>query len=500
MSIRGIQLGVDEYAICDGKDVRIVPSCISFSRLGMMKIGEKAADDLRKERGRALKYGCVDKNVYDDFIGTLGSETVFNNPNLGKSFSSEELLSLFITSLGIPNDESKSESDNDIIVMAFPVSFDSQQLTALNKVVQAGPCKKPILIASPLAAAVACNFKEVQCPADWIVLDFNSAQVDVTLVHVSEGVAEIVDKSSNPDIGGNRMLRRIISEVFVPNLVDHYELGTYLNNSDKYDILVNAMMYYAEKTHKILCDSDSIELLSEEEEFGNDEVGVPIDLDLVIGKKCLETIERPFYAKAIGMVQEILDRNGIKSVEKLILAGRFSGSGLLQEMVGEKISASEVCGNDPQSVISRGAAIWGAIKENEATDTTIIAWKKLMSELKSEIRNLATADKETGNLHNEEIKEIADQFDKLSLNASFKEATRLLERVKALYTEVAYDYKLMSYLLYQKVHFNEADWINILKARFYLDEGMNVIKQKESSRAKLWKLCNEIYRMRADTK
>ena len=245
MNILGIELGVADSAIFDEKDVRIVPSCIAFSRLGMVKTGEMAVDDLRKERARALKYGSVDKNVFDDFIGTLGSDAVHNCPNLGKRFLSEDLLSLFMANLMVPQDESKSKSD-DIVVLTFPVSFEAPQLSALNNVVQAGHIEKPILLASPLAAAVACDLKDVKRPADWIVFDFNSAQIEVSVVHVDEGVAEIVDKSSNPDLGGNLMLRQLVCEIIVPYLAGNYELGTYLNDSDKYDILVNAMMYYAE--------------------------------------------------------------------------------------------------------------------------------------------------------------------------------------------------------------------------------------------------------------
>ena len=499
MNILGIELGVADSAIFDEKDVRIVPSCIAFSRLGMVKTGEMAVDDLRKERARALKYGSVDKNVFDDFIGTLGSDAVHNCPNLGKRFLSEDLLSLFMANLMVPQDESKSKSD-DIVVLTFPVSFEAPQLSALNNVVQAGHIEKPILLASPLAAAVACDLKDVKRPADWIVFDFNSAQIEVSVVHVDEGVAEIVDKSSNPDLGGNLMLRQLVCEIIVPYLVGNYELGTYLNDSDKYDILVNAMMYYAEKAHNNLCVSNSFELLSEEDEFGNDELGVPIDLDLVIGKESLEAIERPFYANAIGMVQEILDRNGIKSVDKLILAGRFSKSRLLQEMVIERISVSEICGDDPLSVISRGAAIYGAIKKSEAADADLVAWKKLLADLKAEIRNLDTADKETGEIHHDEIAEIADKYKKLISNASFKEANELFERVNTLYSEITFDLKLISYLLYQKVHFNELNWIDISMAWECLDDGLKEIQRKNPSREKLWKICNDLSGMRVTAK
>lgn len=83
----GIDLGTTNSAICkmeNGEPVikktdtlkDTLPSCISFTRRQVTKVGDGAYNDLRQDKARATKQWSNDKeNVFLEFKRTMGLDT-----------------------------------------------------------------------------------------------------------------------------------------------------------------------------------------------------------------------------------------------------------------------------------------------------------------------------------------------------------------------------------------------------------------------------------------
>ena len=101
----GIDLGTTNSAICKMENGEptikksdtlkdTLPSCISFTRRQVTKVGDGAYNDLRQDKARATKQWSSDKeNVFLEFKRTMGLDTKYVSSNMGRSYSSEELSS-----------------------------------------------------------------------------------------------------------------------------------------------------------------------------------------------------------------------------------------------------------------------------------------------------------------------------------------------------------------------------------------------------------------------
>lgn len=94
----GIDLGTTNSAICKmengdpcirkadtSKD--ILPSCISFSKKKVIRVGDTAYNELRQDKSKATKkWSKLDENVFIEFKRTMGLNTPYESSNMGCFF------------------------------------------------------------------------------------------------------------------------------------------------------------------------------------------------------------------------------------------------------------------------------------------------------------------------------------------------------------------------------------------------------------------------------
>ena len=134
----GIDLGTTNSAICKMENGEptikktdtlkdTLPSCISFTKKKIPRIGDTAYNDLRQDRARATKTWSNDKqNVFIEFKRTMGLDTQYASSNMERSFSSEELSSEVLKTL-------KSfigEDAIDACVITIPAKFKAPEIAA----------------------------------------------------------------------------------------------------------------------------------------------------------------------------------------------------------------------------------------------------------------------------------------------------------------------------------------------------------------------------------
>ena len=107
----GIDLGTTNSAICkmeNGEPIikktdtlkDTLPSCISFTRRQVTKVGDSAYNDLRQDKARATKNWSNDqRNVFLEFKRTMGLDIKYDSSNMGRSFLSEDLSSEILKTL-----------------------------------------------------------------------------------------------------------------------------------------------------------------------------------------------------------------------------------------------------------------------------------------------------------------------------------------------------------------------------------------------------------------
>ena len=127
----GIDLGTTNSAICKMENGEptikktdtlkdTLPSCVSFTKKKVIKVGDSAYNDLRQDKSRASKkMSKMSENVFLEFKRTMGLDTQYESKNMERSFSSEELSAEVLKAL-------KSFVSDDSInacVITIPAKF-----------------------------------------------------------------------------------------------------------------------------------------------------------------------------------------------------------------------------------------------------------------------------------------------------------------------------------------------------------------------------------------
>lgn len=375
----GIDLGTTNSAICrmengepriikadDQKD--IMPSCVSFRKRkdsSFIKVGQTAYNDLRQDRSRATKNWTYEKNVFIEFKRTMGLDTRYYSPNMGKEFTSEDLSAEVLKTL-------KSFVNDDNImscVITIPAKFTPDQIAATKRAANMAGITHCELLQEPIAAAMAYGLTSESKNGHWIVFDFGGGTFDAAVLNVEDGIIQVTDTEGDNYLGGKNLDYAIVDDIFIPYLDNEFSIDTILDDDNNRSLLRNALKYYAEVAKNELSFKDETEVLSQINEYGEDDDGVEIELDMKISRQDLVEVFTPIFQKAVDITKDLIKRNNLEGrLDKLILVGGPTFSPILRNMLREQVTDNIDTSIDPMTAVAKGAALYASGIESEVTD------------------------------------------------------------------------------------------------------------------------------------
>ena len=299
----GIDLGTTNSAICkmeNGEPVikktdtlkDTLPSCISFTRKQVIKVGDGAYNDLRQDKARATKHWSNDKeNVFLEFKRTMGLDTKYASSNMGCSFSSEDLSAEVLKTL------KSFVSDDNITscVITIPAKFTPDQIAATKRAATLAGIEHCELLQEPIAASMAYGLSTDKKNGHWVVFDFGGGTFDAAVLKVEDGIMQVTDTEGDNYLGGKNLDYAIVDEIIIPYIQDNYVIEEILADDSKKQILRDAMKFYAEQAKNQLSFKDKCDIMSQLDEFGEDDEGSPIELDMVITSAQIERVVAPIF-------------------------------------------------------------------------------------------------------------------------------------------------------------------------------------------------------------
>lgn len=373
----GIDLGTTSSAICkmeNGEPVikktdtlkDTLPSCISFTKKKLSRIGDTAYNDLRQDRARATKTWTNDKqNVFIEFKRTMGLDTKYSSSNMERDYSSEELSAEVLKTL-------KSFIGDDTVdasVITIPAKFKAPEIAATMRAAKLAGIEHCSLLQEPIAASMAYGLTTDNKNGYWLVFDFGGGTFDAAMLQVEDGIMQVKDTEGDNYLGGKNLDYAIVDEIIIPYLQENYAIESIMSDTAKREILRDAVKYYAEQAKNQLSFKPSIDIMSQLDEFGEDDEGEPLELDMVITQEQLADVVSPIFQKAVDIVKGLLERNNLKDVNSLILVGGPTYSPVLRQMLREQITHNVDTSIDPMTAVARGAALYATTQEFE-TDIT----------------------------------------------------------------------------------------------------------------------------------
>jgi len=368
----GIDLGTTNSAIArmeNGNPVTknrgqagtdITPSCISFNKKQVTLVGQPAINGLNLDNTRALKTFEVGKtNTYIEFKRTMGTTHKYESTNMEREYSSEELSAEVLRELKtLIKDENISS-----IVITVPAKFLNPQKEATIQAAKLAGFKHIELLQEPVAAATAYGLTAKEKDCYWLVFDFGGGTFDAAIVKSEEGILSVKDTEGDNWLGGKNLDEAIADQIIIPYLRDNYAIEDVLENTNKHEILRNAVKRLAEEAKVQMSFKDTHNILTELGDLPfKDENGEEPEIDITVTQQDIENVLAPLFQKAIDITKDLLKRNNLKGSDlgALILVGGPTYSPILRRMLKEQITEKVDTSVDPMTVVAKGAALFAS--------------------------------------------------------------------------------------------------------------------------------------------
>lgn len=371
----GIDLGTTNSAICkmeNGEPIikktdtlkDTLPSSVSLTKKKIVKVGDSAYNDLRQDRSKATKTWTKDtSNVYIEFKRTMGLDTRYTSSNMGRDYSSEELSAEVLKTLK----SFVSDDDINAAVITIPAKFDATQVAATKRAATMAGIEYCELLQEPIAASMAYGMSSDKKDGYWMVFDFGGGTFDAALLKVEDGIMKVTDTEGDNYLGGKNLDYAIVDSIIIPYLKQNYTIDGILADEKKREILRDAVKYYAEQAKNQLSFKPQCDIMSQLDEFGVDDEGEDIELDMVVTQEEVAKAVAPIFQKAIDKCKDLLKRNNLtgSKLDSLILVGGPTYSPVLRQMLKEQVTPNVDTSIDPMTAVAKGAALFAATQSIE---------------------------------------------------------------------------------------------------------------------------------------
>jgi molecular chaperone DnaK len=367
----GIDLGTTNSAIArmdagealiiksDDNQMDTTPSCVSFNKKKTMFVGQNAKNAIEGEASSAFRARRqAPSNGYQEFKRTMGTDHNYESVYMERSYTSEDLSAEVLKKLrGYIRDEEVGS-----VVITVPAMFKQNQIDATQRAAELAGFKYCELLQEPIAASIAYGIKASSNSGHWLVFDFGGGTFDAALMHVDDGIMKVVDTEGDNHLGGKNIDSAIVDQLFVPEIAKQCEIDGILDDELSKKLLQDALKRYAEQAKIALSSKSSWDHFLED--FGSDDEGEEMQVDLTISLEQYEKVCGPLFQKAIDICTHLLERNKLTGNElsSIVLVGGPTFSQTLRRMLKEQISSRIDTTVDPMTAVAKGAALFASTK------------------------------------------------------------------------------------------------------------------------------------------
>ena len=333
-----------------------LPSCVAFSKKKTTSVGDRAFNQLQRDKLIALKKGkSGDSNTFVEFKRLMGTDKKSHSSFMEADYLSEDLSAEVLKKLKSFTQEDSFKS----VVITIPAMFNDNQKAATKKAAELAGFSQVELLQEPIAAAMAFGMDEKTKDGQIIIFDFGGGTFDVCLVNIEEGIMQVKDTGGDNWLGGKNLDQAIVDEIMIPYLKENYAIETYLNDEGKSSLLKDALKVEAEKIKINLSFSSSYDVVSDIGDYPEDDNGEEIEFDFTVTNEKLKSVLAPIFQKAVDITTELLAKNNLNgnTIADLILVGGPTFSPILRELLKDQICTPNTK-VDPMTVVARGAAIY----------------------------------------------------------------------------------------------------------------------------------------------
>lgn len=184
----------------NGEGLRTTPSVVAFDKDGKILVGGPAQ----------RKIGISNSKVFSSIKRKMGQKISFKVGD--KEWTPEEISAQILMNL-VRSAEEKLGKKITSAVITVPADFDDSQRNATINAGKIAGLNVERIINEPTAAALAYGLDKIKKDQKVFVYDLSGGTFDVSVVHISDGVIEVIASSGIGTLGGNDYDLRIFNYV-----------------------------------------------------------------------------------------------------------------------------------------------------------------------------------------------------------------------------------------------------------------------------------------------
>jgi molecular chaperone DnaK len=293
----------------------------------------------------------------------MGTDKMSFSSNHEKEFTSEDLSAEVLKKLKQNIDDETLKS----VVITVPAKFGANQKEATKRAASLAGFEQCELLSEPVAAAYAYSLKSKVKDGYWIVFDFGGGTFDAALLKIKDGVFTVENTEGDNYLGGKNIDYAIIDEIFIPYLQKNFAIDEIMSDELLKENFKNQFKFVAEERKIELSAKDKVSILNEFDEYGQDDEGNDITLELEITREQLNEVQRKYFQRAVDKTIELLTNSKIEAskIDALILVGGPTKTPLLRDMLEQQVTKNVDKSVDAMTVVAKGAAIFASTINNE---------------------------------------------------------------------------------------------------------------------------------------
>ncbi|PID70228.1 molecular chaperone DnaK [bacterium DOLZORAL124_38_8] len=250
-------------------------------------------------------------------------------------------------------------------VITVPAYFNDDQRKATRDAGKIAGLDVERIINEPTAAALAYGIDKKGKDETVVVYDLGGGTFDVSVLEISDGTFEVLATNGDTHLGGDDFDNAII-EFLLTDFQN--ETGVDLH---KDPMAMQRVREEAEKAKKELSTTSETEINLMYVTVG--ESG-PLHLNKKITRSDLEKITHDLVKKSLIPCEKVMKDAGVtkSDINEVIMVGGMTRMPLVQKMVEEFFGKKPNAGQNPDEVVSLGAAIQGGVLQGDVQDVLLL--------------------------------------------------------------------------------------------------------------------------------
>ncbi len=363
----GIDLGTTNstIAVIDGVDAKVIPnkfgstitpSAVWIDKRGSIHVGQDP-------KQRALISDPENADVEFKLRMGLGDEGKKKFIQSNREMLPEELSAEVLKSLKTDIQTNMGEQLRAAVV-TIPAAFENPQTNATQKAAKlAGFTLSPLLL-EPYAASLAYGFQNESENVYWFVYDFGGGTFDAAIMHIRDGLFQVVNHDGDNFLGGKLIDWDIVVKKLIPVAAEQFNLPDFRRGNPRWKNAFGKMKYYAEQAKIEVCRTKAPSEIWIEE-LCEDADGKNVDFGYSLTPEDVEEVSRPFIATSLALCKKTLEKARLtgSNMERILMVGGTTLNPWVREAVQSEIGSQVDFGIDPITVVARGAAIFASMQE-----------------------------------------------------------------------------------------------------------------------------------------